>query len=114
MKNKETLEETAEKQAQLSYYGDEVNAFVRGSVFGAKWQKEQYTIEEQHVGHTIDELSKEYIKGFNEGSAWQQERSYSEEEVSELVYNIIGQYANQVNIMIDGDIINRLFEQFKK
>jgi hypothetical protein len=45
---------------------------------------------------------------------WQAERSYSEEEVGELVYTIIGQYANQVNIMIDGSIINRLFEQFKK
>jgi hypothetical protein len=50
---------------------------------GAKWQKEQYTVEEQHIGHTIDELDKEYIKGFNEGSAWQQERSYSEEEMAE-------------------------------
>jgi hypothetical protein len=48
------------------------------------------------------------------GAKWQAERSYSEEEVGELVYNIIGQYANQVNIMIDGSIINGLFEQFKK
>lgn len=36
MENKETLEE-AKKYAELSYYGDEVDAFVRG----AKWQKEQ-------------------------------------------------------------------------
>ena len=43
-----------------------------------------------------------------------QERMYSEEEAGELVYSIIGQYANQVNIMIDGDIVDRLFEQFKK
>jgi hypothetical protein len=48
---------------------------------GAKWQQEQYTIEEQCVGHTIDELDKEYIKGFNEGSAYQQERMYSEEDM---------------------------------
>jgi hypothetical protein len=45
---------------------------------------------------------------------WQAERSYSEEEVGELVYTIIGQYANKVNIMIDGSIIDGLFEQFKK
>jgi hypothetical protein len=51
---------------------------------------------------------------FIAGAKWQAERSYSEEEVGELVYNIIGQYANQVNIMIDGSIINGLFEQFKK
>jgi hypothetical protein len=37
----ETLEEVALKQAQLSYYGDEVDVYVRGSVFGAKWQQEQ-------------------------------------------------------------------------
>ena len=43
-----------------------------------------------------------------------EERMYSEEEVGELVYTIIGQYANKVNIMIDGSIIDGLFEQFKK
>jgi hypothetical protein len=50
----ETLEEAALKQAQLSYYGDEVDAYVRGSVFGDKWQ---------------------------------QERSYSEEYISEKLFN---------------------------
>jgi hypothetical protein len=75
----ETIEE-ARKYAELSYYGDEVDAFVDGT----NWQKEQYTLEEQHIGHTIDELSKEYIKGFNEGSARQKERMYSEEEVLEI------------------------------
>ena len=53
-------------------------------------------------------------KGFIAGAKYQAEKSYSEDEVGELVYNIIGQYANQVNIMIDGSIIDRLFEQFKK
>jgi len=33
----ETLEETAKKYAELSYYGDEVDAFIRG----AKWQQER-------------------------------------------------------------------------
>lgn len=37
----ETLEESALKEAQLSYFGNEVDAYVRGSVFGAKWQQEQ-------------------------------------------------------------------------
>jgi hypothetical protein len=55
-----------------------------------------------------------WIKGCIEGAKHQAERSYSEEEVGELVYTIIGQYANQVNIMIDGSIIDGLFEQFKK
>jgi hypothetical protein len=43
-----------------------------------------------------------------------QERSYSEEEAGELVYNIIGKYAKQYGIMIDGAKLNALFEQFKK
>jgi hypothetical protein len=51
---------------------------------------------------------------FIAGAKYQAEKSYSEEEVGELVYTIIGQYANKVNIMIDGSIIDGLFEQFKK
>jgi len=43
-----------------------------------------------------------------------QERTYSEEEVGELVYNIIGEYAKHYGIMIDGAKLNELFEQFKK
>ena len=42
----ETLEEVALKQAQLSYYGDEVDAYVRGSVFGAKWEQQKIYSEE--------------------------------------------------------------------
>jgi hypothetical protein len=53
-------------------------------------------------------------QAFIEGAKYQSERSYSEEEVGELVYAIIGQYANKVNIMINGSIIDGLFEQFKK
>jgi len=43
-----------------------------------------------------------------------QEESYSEEEVGELVYNIIGEYGKHYGIMIDGAKLNELFEQFKK
>lgn len=43
----------------------------------------------------------------------QQERSYSEEEVGELVYNIIGEYGKQYGIMIDGAKLNEWFEKFK-
>ncbi len=43
---KETLEEVAEKYAELSYYnGDEVNAFVNG----AKWQAERMYSEEDMI-----------------------------------------------------------------
>jgi hypothetical protein len=51
---------------------------------------------------------------FIEGAKWQQERMYSEEEAGELVYNIIGKYAKQYGIMVDGAELNDLFEQFKK
>ncbi len=48
MKNKETLEE-AKKYAELSYYGDEVDAFVRG----VKWQAERMYIEEDLENKTL-------------------------------------------------------------
>ena len=48
------------------------------------------------------------------GAKWQQENSYSEEEVGEIVYNIIGEYGKHYGIMIDGRKLNQLFEQFKK
>jgi len=73
---KETLEE-AKKYAELSYYGDEVDAFIAGT-------------------------------------KWQAKRMYSELEVDELVYNVIGQYGRHYGIMIDGAKINKWFEQFKK
>jgi NTP pyrophosphatase (non-canonical NTP hydrolase) len=42
------------------------------------------------------------------------QQGYSEEEAGELVYNIIGKYAKQYGIMVDGAKLNDLFEQFKK
>jgi hypothetical protein len=39
---------------------------------------------------------------------------YNQEEVGELVYKIIGEYGNHYGIMIDGEMINELFEKFKK
>ena len=53
-------------------------------------------------------------EGFIEGAQYQAERMYSEEEVGELVYNIIGEYGKHYGIMIDGAKLNDLFEQFKK
>jgi hypothetical protein len=50
---------------------------------------------------------------FIEGAKWQAERMYSDEEVGELVYNIIGEYGKHYGIMIDGAKLNVLFEQFK-
>ena len=51
---------------------------------------------------------------FLDGAKWQAKKMYSEEEVGELVYTIIGQYAHRYNIMIDGTVLNDLFEKYKK
>jgi len=53
-------------------------------------------------------------KGFVKGVKWHQKRSYSEEEAGELVYNIIGEYAKEYGITIDGAKLNDLFNQLKK
>jgi hypothetical protein len=53
-------------------------------------------------------------KGFVKGVKWHHKRSYSEEEAGELVYNIIGEYAKEYGITIDGAKLNDLFNQFKK
>jgi hypothetical protein len=58
-----------------------------------------------------------WLTDFIDGREFQQQEQdkklYSEEEVGELVYNIIGEYAKQYGIMIDGDKLNDLFRQFK-
>jgi hypothetical protein len=57
---------------------------------------------------------------FIAGAAWACEKGneltslYNEEEAGELVYNVIGEYAKQADIMIDGQKLDELFKQFKK
>lgn len=58
------------------------------------------------------ENQKQDTKGIS--AKWQAKKMYSEEEVGELVYTIIGQYAHRYNIMIDGTVLNDLFEKYKK
>jgi hypothetical protein len=53
-------------------------------------------------------------KGVVKGIKWHQKRSYTEEEAGELVYNIIGEYAKEYGITIDGAKLNDLFNQLKK
>ncbi len=106
----ETIEEAAERlysDKEYPMYGE-----IRrdGFINGAKWQQEQYTIEEQHVGHTIDELDKEYIKGFNEGSAYQQEIMYSEEDMKKA-FNAGEENVNNCYTYMP---FEEWFKQFKK
>jgi hypothetical protein len=52
-------------------------------------------------------------RDFIEGAKWKSERMYSEEEVGKILYNAFGEYGKHYDIMIDGALINKLFEQFK-
>ena len=74
-------------------------------------RKKEETLEEDAEKYSKNELSK---LGFSNGAKWQAEKMYSEEEVGELLYNVIGEYGKHYGIMIDGKMLNDLFEQFKK
>jgi hypothetical protein len=82
---------------------------------------EGYAIEEPKQ-QTLGKAAKQYkdlklpddlYDGFIAGAKWQAERMYSEEEVGEILYNAFGEYGKHYGIMIDGALINKLFEQFK-
>jgi hypothetical protein len=79
----------------------------------------QETLEQAAENYTKDG-TKHFIEktnvelGFIAGAKWQAERMYSEEEVGEILYNAFGEYGKHYGIMIDGALINKLFEQFKK
>jgi hypothetical protein len=51
---------------------------------------------------------------FELGAKWQQERMYSEEEVQIKLYECLGHFAQKHNIIINGNEIDKWFEQFKK
>ena len=116
MKNKETLEEASHKYA-LSRELNKTSHLI-GFREGAKWQQEISYSEEEVIELTnwyLDIfLDDAYLEGFENGKNWQQEKMYSEEEVGELLYNVIGEYGKHYGIMIDGKMLNDLFEQFKK
>ena len=65
-------------------------------------------------GFPIEKYGMDLYEQAKEMEKEQQERRYSEEEVSELVYNVMSEYAKRENIFFKGDLINNLFEQFKK
>ena len=105
----ETLKEAAEREYPTIHEQYQYDAFIEG----AKWQKDQYTIEEQHIERSIGELEKEYIKGFNQGSYWQQERSYSEEEVLNKLTHFAVEIQRQNKQGIVPLRINEWFERNK-
>jgi hypothetical protein len=71
----------------------------------------------------LEEVAKNFIPKSNkwtikdifiDGANWMQERSYSEEEVLVKLYECLGLFAYQHNIVINGNEIDKWFEQFKK
>jgi len=87
----ETLEEIAEKYAELSYYNrDEVNSFVTG----AKWQAERMYSEEDM------EKSFEAGRGYHEHLEMQKAKYFEPDEIHKIDYK---KYS-----------FDKWFEQFKK
>ena len=74
--------------------------FIKGGLFGAKWQQEQEKI-------TTDDA---FSYCFENGKHWQQERSYSEEEV----FNILTKFWMWSTLHTTKEHLIKWFEQFKK
>ena len=72
---------------------------------------------------TLEEAAKNYnlntinafgdYESFIAGAKWQQEKSYSEEEVKIKLYECLGHFAQKHNIIINGNEIDQWFKQFK-
>ena len=104
----ETLEEVAKSHAiyelENNYKPTKESfklACKRNFIRGAKWQQEQEKI-------TTDDA---YNEGFENGKHWQQERSYSKEEVKNIISKLIRDcyYMQEPN-----QDVTEWFEQFKK
>ena len=106
IRKQETLEETLKNELEFVHNScrnfDFDLGFKTGGLIGAKWQQEQdLSMVQGYLSANLKNI--ELLK-----------RSYSEEEAGELVYNVIGEYAKDYGIMIDGTKLNELFEQLKK
>ena len=117
----ETLEEVAKSHAiyelENNYKPTKESfklACKRNFIRGAKWQQEQEKI-------TTDDA---YNEGFENGKHWQQERSYTLEQISTLFINDKGGYFDEFldyRLNLNGNNPNNdkpsfkdWFEQFKK
>ena len=107
MNDKETLEKAAKSHAiyelENNYKPTKESfklACKRNFIRGAKWQQEQEKI-------TTDDA---YNEGFENGKHSQQERSYSEEEV----FNILTKFWMWSTLHTTKEHLIKWFEQFKK
>jgi hypothetical protein len=67
-------------------------------------------VSNEYLWHIPIETRKIFI----EGTKWQQERSYSEEEFKEIIYHMVGGLAQANNMTFNGAILDELFNKFKK
>jgi hypothetical protein len=98
-----TLEEAAKKYA---------NKIING-------------FQEQHIQENLEEyienynklpngVFKTYVGGYIDGAKWQQERSYSEEEVKDIVEQTIEKFYKHFYTLTKAEMKEQWFEQFKK
>lgn len=85
---------------------------------GKETSKQETTLEEAAERLYSDKEYPMYGEirrdGFINGAKWQQERSYSEEEVEELIYNVCGTVARLQGIVLNGNYIDTAYKQHKK
>jgi hypothetical protein len=127
----EVAKKTDEKGQPMTYWGGKKESKCNCNDNTCDYREEQESIqilkeakEQATEQKKLEEFALKYadgngwntltIESVKAGAKWQAERSYSQEEAGELVYNIIGQYGKNYGIMIDGAKLNELFEQFKK
>jgi len=93
---------TDEKGNPMTYWG------------GLKEAKQETLEEAAKRIYGSDALKDVEYYAFLNGAKWQMERSYSEEEVEELIYNVCGAVARLQGIILNGSHINTAYKQHKK
>jgi hypothetical protein len=98
------------------------NEIVEGIFNPETWGKrlvddvpKQETLEEgfERINKEIDYQEFDF-PSFGIGAKWQEERSYSEEEVLQILQNIFSIYGKHIDFVFNQDLIKDLFEQYRK
>jgi hypothetical protein len=120
---KEEPKQRLEKYSER--FDNKENELVEGVFNPDNWGRriKQETLEEagdRELSYINDVCSKniDFVSGFRLGmllgAKWQKEKSYSEEEVEDLIYKVCGTVARLQGITLNGNHIDTAYEQFKK
>ena len=99
---------------------EEPNPLTVGKEFYESADKNITVYRQETLEEAAENYSQKYSQkvgrkyGYMDGAEWQAERMYSEEEVLVKLYECLGHFAYQHNIVINGNEIDKWFEQFKK